>query len=365
MDPSHFIDTTAPPRPGETLDAARLDAYLRAAIPDLGGPLAVEQFPGGFSNLTYLLRVGERELVLRRPPFGANIRGGHDMGREYRVLRGLSPVYPKVPRPLAYCDDLAVMGAPFYVMERVRGLILRPGSPLVVAGALTPDVMRRVCLSLIDTLAELHALDYAAAGLSDLGKPDGYVQRQVAGWTRRYAAARTDDLHAMEAIARWLAANVPPSPPATLIHNDYRYDNVILDSTDLSHIKAILDWEMATLGDPLSDVGTTLAYWAEAGDPPALRQFGLTTLPGNLDRQGFVGHYAARSGRDVSAILFHYVYGLFKNAVIIQQIYARYRAGHTQDERFAGLGALVVAYAQLASRAVETGRISGLGAEGG
>ena len=364
MDPSQFIDVTAPPRPGESLDAARLDAYLRAAIPDLDGPLTVEQFPGGFSNLTYLLRVGGREMVLRRPPFGANIRGGHDMGREYRVLSGLYPVYPKVPRPLAYCEDLDVLGAPFYVMERVRGLILRPTSPLVAAGALTPDEMRRLCLAFIDSLVELHALDYAAAGLGDLGKPDGYVQRQVAGWTRRYEAARTDDIQAMEDTARWLAANIPPSPPATLIHNDYRYDNVILDPADLSHIQAILDWEMATLGDPLSDVGTTLAYWAEAGDPPSLRQFGLTTLPGNLDRQGFVDTYAERSGRDVSPILFHYVYGLFKNAVIIQQIYARYRAGHTQDERFAGLLTLVVAYARLASRAVEAERISGL-ADGG
>lgn len=361
MDPSQFIDTTTPPRPGETLDAARLDAYLRATVPDLDGALTIEQFPGGFSNLTYLLRVGEREMVLRRPPFGANIRGGHDMGREYRVLSGLYPVYPKVPRPLAYCDDLDVMGAPFYVMERVRGVILRPNSPLVAAGALTPDVMRRVCRSLIDTLVELHGLDYAAAGLGDLGKPDGYVARQVAGWTRRYEAARSDDIQAMQDIARWLAANIPPSPAATLIHNDYRYDNVVLDPADLARIQAILDWEMATLGDPLSDVGTTLAYWSEDGDPPELRQFGLTTLPGNLDRQGFVDTYAARSGRDVSASLFYYVYGLFKNAVIIQQIYARYRAGHTQDERFAGLLALVVAYARLASRAVAAGRISGLG----
>ena len=360
MTSTDLSDRAFPVRPGEALDAERLAAYLRTHIPGLSGDLVIEQFPAGFSNLTYLLRMGEREMVLRRPPFGANIRGGHDMAREARVLQGLSAVYPKVPRPLVLCDDETVIGAPFYVMERVRGVVLRPNLPPALRATLTPDTMRRVCLAFIDTLAELHALDYRAAGLGDLGKPEGYVARQVAGWTRRYHAARTDDIPAMEAVARWLADHLPPEGDASLIHNDFRYDNCIVDPADLTQIRAILDWEMATLGDPLSDVGTTLAYWAEPGDPEPLRQFGLTTLPGNLNRQGFVEHYAARTGRDVSPILFHFVYGLFKNAVIIQQIYYRYRQGHTQDPRFADLLTLVHVSADLATRAMAKGRISDL-----
>lgn len=356
-DPS-LIDQPTAVRPGEALDLARLEGYLKERLPDLDGVLAVEQFPGGFSNLTYLLRLGSRELVLRRPPFGANIKGGHDMGREYRVLAGLYPVYHKVPRPLVYCDDPAVLGAPFYVMERVQGVILRPQLP----AGLTLDAatMRGVCLGLINTLAELHAFDYQGAGLGDLGKPEGYVARQVAGWTKRWHNARTDDVPAMERIAAWMPANLPPEGAPALIHNDYRYDNCILDPQDLTRILAILDWEMATLGDPLSDVGATLAYWAEPNDPPELRQFGLTSRPGNLDRAGFVERYAAQSGRDVAPILFHYVYGVFKNAVILQQIYYRYKQGFTQDPRFATLIHLVRVYADMAVRAIELNRFSGL-----
>ncbi len=353
-----FVDQPAAVRNGEAIDVEQLEAYLREHLPNRLGPIQVQQFPSGFSNLTYLVRVGERELVLRRPPFGANIRGGHDMQREYRILSGLITAYPKVPRPLLYCDDVAVLGAPFYVMERVEGVILRTKLPPQLD--LGPKQMRRTCLALIDTLVELHRFPYAAAGLGDLGKPDGYTARQVRGWTERYANARTDEIAAMEQVAAWLAANLPTTTDAALIHNDYKYDNVVLDPGDLGRILAVLDWEMATLGDPLTDVGTALAYWAEPSDPAPLRMFGVTALPGNMNRQEWVEHYAERSDRDVSNMLFYYVYGLFKNGVIVQQIYTRYRNGATQDPRFANLLELVRACGDMAVRAIERGRISNL-----
>jgi aminoglycoside phosphotransferase (APT) family kinase protein len=357
MHPDEWIDRPGAVRPGEELDTARLRDYLAAALPDLG-PLTVAQFPGGMSNLTYLLRAGDAELVLRRPPFGAQMKGAHDMGREHHILSALSAAGYAVPRPLAYCADESVLGAPFYVMERVRGVVLRnPPPPGLDLG---PAAMGGVCGALVDALADLHALDYAAAGLGDLGRPAGYTARQVAGWARRYEAARTDDCPDLGPLAAWLAANTPPEAPGALIHNDFRYDNVVLAPEDLTRIVAILDWELATLGDPLTDLGTTLAYWAEPGDPAPLRAFGLSDRPGNLDRQQIVERYAARSGRDVAAILFYYVYGLFKNGVILLQIYARFRRGHTQDPRFAGLIAMIRASADLAGRAVAAGRVSGL-----
>jgi aminoglycoside phosphotransferase (APT) family kinase protein len=354
MNDDTIIDQPQAVRAGEALPVERLEAFLHEKLGD-SGALQIEQVPGGYSNLTYLLRLGQRELVLRRPPFGANVRGGHDMGREYRILSALISAYHKVPRPLLYCDDPAVLDAPFYVMERVSGVILRNRVPPQLE--LTPELMRRICLELIDTFVELHAIDYEAAGLADLGKPAGYTARQVAGWTTRYANAHTDDIPAMEKAAAWLAERLPPEAAPTLIHNDFKYDNVVLGPNDPSKIIAVLDWEMATLGDPLTDLGTTLAYSMDEDDPAPLRQFSLTSLPGNLDREQWAARYAERSGRDLSNILFYFVYGLFKNAVIVQQIYARYRKGLTKDERFAGLIDMVHAYADMAARAIERGRI--------
>jgi aminoglycoside phosphotransferase (APT) family kinase protein len=337
----------------------RLAEYLRGAIPGVRGELTVEQFPRGYSNLTYLLRMGDRELVLRRPPFGANIKSAHDMGREHRILSALDGRYARAPRPLAYCDDPAILGAPFYVMERVRGIILRNRPPSGLD--LTPELMGSMCTALVGTLAELHGVDYAAAGLGDLGRPEGYVARQVGGWAKRYAAARTDDVPALERATVWLQEHMPAESGAALIHNDYKYDNLIFDSQNPTRVVAVLDWEMATIGDPLMDLGTTLGYWAEPGDPAALCEFGLTSRPGNLSRQQMVDAYAAASGRDLGDFRFYYVFGLFKVAVIIQQIYARYRAGHTRDERFAGLFHLVLACAEMAERCLDSGRISNLG----
>lgn len=332
----NLVDQPREVRRGEELPVEKLAAYLRAHLPAMSGEVVVKQFPSGHSNLTYAIQIGEQQFVLRRPPFGANIKSAHDMSREYRILSHLYPVYPRVPRPLVYCDDETIVGAPFYVMERVQGIILRAKPPEGLN--LTPAVMRQLSSATVDNLATIHAIDYHAAGLGDLGKPQGYVMRQVRGWTERYLNAQTDDIPEMARLATWLAEHLPPESGAALIHNDYKYDNLVLDPNDLS-IRAVLDWEMATIGDPLMDLGTMLGYWVQANDAEELRTlaFGLTMLPGNLTRDEIVQRYAHVSGRDVSHIQFYYLYALFKIAVIIQQIYARWKRGYTQDPRFANL----------------------------
>lgn len=354
-----MIDQPTTVRRGEELNLPALENYLLAQLPDRRGPLRVEQFPSGYSNLTYLIRLGATELVLRRPPFGANIKSAHDMGREYKVLSGLLRVYPHVPRPLLYCTDESVIGSPFYVMERVQGVILRAQPPRDLA--LTPELMTRLSSAVIDNLAAIHALDYHAAGLADLGKPEGYVARQISGWTKRYRAAQTDEIAGVEAAITWLETHMPADSSAAIIHNDYKYDNVVLAPADLTRVVAVLDWEMCTLGDPLLDLGTTLGYWIEPHDPPALQaMFGLTRLPGNLDRQQVVERYMATNGRNIVNPLFYYVYGLFKIAAIIQQIYFRYQQGHTQDARFARLIEVVRGCGYMATLALEKGRIARL-----
>jgi aminoglycoside phosphotransferase (APT) family kinase protein len=350
------IDHAVPVRPGEELPAPALEDYLRRHL-SATGPLTIEQFPRGHSNLTYLLHLGDAELVLRRGPFGNQVKSAHDMGREFHVLTKLSAIYPPAPRPRAYCDDPAVIGAPFYLMERRRGVILRADLPPGLT--IDPPTARRLGTALIDNLADLHALDYRAAGLGDLGRPDGYVARQLAGWADRYGKSKTDDVAAMDRVGRWLADHLPAESGAALIHNDYKHDNLVLDSRDLTRIVAVLDWEMATVGDPLMDLGTTLGYWVEADDPPELRQraMGPTGLPGNPTRRELAERYAARTGRDLTNVVFYYAYGLFKIAVIVQQIYARYVRGHTRDPRFARLNELVAVLAAQADRAIGAGRV--------
>ena len=332
-----WLDRPRAVRPGEELDLPALAAFLRAHIDGLGGELEVEQFPGGHSNLTYLLRFRERELVLRRPPAGAKgIKHGHDMGREFRVLGALHRVWPKVPRPLAFSEENdSPLGIAFFVMERVRGVILRSASARGVT--LDPPTMRRVCEAFVDNLVELHAIDVQRAQLADLGRPDGYVERQISGWTERWRKARTDGVPDLDRTAEYLATHVPPATAPTLVHNDYKLDNLVLDPDDLGRVRAVLDWEMATVGDPLSDLGMSLAYWIDADDAPELRalQVGHPLLPGNLTRAEIAARYAQKSGRDVARLAYFRVLGLFKVAVIAQQIYARYAAGLTKDERFA------------------------------
>jgi aminoglycoside phosphotransferase (APT) family kinase protein len=339
-------DPTIPVR--DPIDLEALGAWLAAH--GLVGELEAEQFPGGFSNLTYLLRVGDVELVLRRPPVGAQVKSGHDMAREFAVLAALHAPYGKVPRPLFSCDDATVIGAPFYLMERVRGAIVRD------AGSVGDAAARSAAL--VDTLAELHAIDWRTLNL-DVGHPQGYVARQVQGWTRRYVAARTDAVPALERVAMWLEVARPPERGAALIHNDFKYDNVVFDPAAPARVVAVLDWEMSTVGEPLLDLGTTLGYWLDPNDPDDLRALlpDATTAPGGLSRADVLQRYAARTGRDVGDGVFQYVFGLFKIAVIMQQIYARHRQGLTSDPRFASLGDAVAACARAAAAAIERGSV--------
>ncbi len=370
-------------RAGEELDAARLAAFLGGHVPGLAGveagDIKVAQFGGGFSNLTYLVRVGEAggttlDLVLRRPPFGARRGTGsgfaHDVLREYRLLAALRPAsgpapFTRVPRVVAACEDPAVLGAPFFLMERVAGVILRgrPGDPI-------PDAptLRGLSERFVAELAALHAVDWRANGLAEFGRPAGYVARQVSGWRGRWVAARTGDVAAVDRLAEWLDAHQPPEPAdaldrATLLHNDFKYDNFVLDPGDLTRVVGVLDWEMATVGAPLMDLGTSLAYWLESDDPPVLRGLGLgvTAAAGNMTRAELVEAYGRATGRDVSDALFYFAYGVFKLAVVAQQIFARYAAGHTRDPRFATLDSVVLALGTLGERAVVAGRIDRLG----
>jgi len=356
------VDAAKPVRSGEELDLARLEPYLRERLPSWDGPLTLSQFPGGHSNLTYLLQLGSRPIVLRRPPFGSKVKTAHDMGREHRILSRLPDVYAKAPRAFLYCEDLSVIGAPFYLMERVEGVVLRGPRPKGVV--LDETTMRRISEGTVDGLAELHAVDYAAAGLGDLGHPEGYVARQVTGWSERYVKSRTDDIAEMDTVAKWLVDHKPAREArATLIHNDFKYDNLVLDPDDLTKIRAVLDWEMATVGDPLMDLGTTLGYWIDPDDaePMRLLPFGPASLPGNLKRLDVVDRYAKTTGRDVGDVLFYYAYATFKVAVIAQQIYFRYKQGLTHDERFAAMITGVQILASQAARAILLGRIDRLG----
>lgn len=349
------IDTPRAIREGEELNLAALEAYLKDSLPQLSGGLEVSQFPSGFSNLTYLLKVGDTDLVLRRPPFGSKVKSAHDMGREYRVLSALHPVYPCAPKPLLLCDDMEVLGAQFYVMERIKGSILRGKKPEGWAAA--TETVRASGLAMVKNLADLHALDYQAAGLGDLRKEGSYVARQVKGWIERYHGSATDDIPTMIQAAEWLAANLPADSDATLVHNDYKYDNVVLDPDDLTKIIGVLDWEMCTIGDPLMDLGVMLSYWLEDGDPKmGTVQCFLTMEPGALTRREIADHYAAITGRSLDNILFYYVFALFKLAVIVQQIYYRYKQGLTKDERFAPLIFMVGALGQRSVECIESGK---------
>lgn len=335
---SQALDRAKAVRAGEELDLEKLIPYLEKKLGQNLAGLEVEQFRGGYSNLTYLLKAKGGQWVLRRPPFGSKVKRAHDMGREYRILRGLCSQKPWAPEPLVFCEDSSILGAEFYVMKRLEGVILRGSIPPEVEK--TPALLRCLCEGLLDTLVELHGIDYERAGLADLGRPEGYVSRQVLGWQKRYAASATDDVPAMAEVAAWLEENMPPSLAATIIHNDFKFDNVMYASTRFEKIVGVFDWEMATLGDPLMDVGTMLCYWIQDDDDDRLKAlaFAPTHVPGMLRRQQLAERYAERTGRAIDNILFYYVFGLYKTAVVLQQIYYRYKQGLTKDPRFAGLG---------------------------
>jgi aminoglycoside phosphotransferase (APT) family kinase protein len=331
------IDQPKAVRTGEDLPLAPLNSYLLEN--GLEEVQTIKQFSGGYSNLTYLLEAPSTSYVLRKPPKGAkDIKGGHDMAREFGILKALEKAnFKQIPQPLALCENESIIGSVFYVMGKVNGSILRATDAKSFLktdnSALFRSLSETICLNQV----ALHAIDIQKTGLINIGKPEGYVERQVKGWHKRYLASQTDDVPAMIEVANWLEDNIPVTTENTLIHNDYKYDNMILNPENPKEILAILDWEMTTVGDPLMDLGTSLAYWCQWTDNDFNKAFNLSWLPGNFTRKEYADLYAKESGRDISNIIFYYVFGLFKNAVIIQQIYDRYEKGLTKDPRFASL----------------------------
>ncbi len=330
----------------------KLPAYLSAQwsipIPEIH----IKAFKGGFSNLTYLIESESFSYVLRRPPFGNKISKAHDMVREFKILEALGKAaYDKIPKAILCCEDESILGAPFFIMEKVDGLIIRNKRPEHVS----TDFFKRLSKLSIDVLLELHALELTNSGLINLGKPEGYVARQVAGWSERYLQAQTDDIPELKNAFDWLARNQPEHFSVAFIHNDFKFDNMVI--RDDASVAAVLDWEMATVGDPLMDLGTTLAYWAEEDDPDILKMFNLSYVEGNFSRAELVEYYASKSKLDVSKILFYYVFGLCKVAVIAQQIYKRYALGFSSDERFSVLNQVVKAAGIKAMESIKSNKI--------
>ena len=348
-----ITDQASEVRSGEDLDAARVESFLRDVIPSLEGEMILRQFPGGHSNLTYLITFGKREMVLRRPPFGTKAKTAHDMSREYRILNALKPVYPYCPEPLAYSEDPEVMGCPFYVMERIPGIILRREIPADLH--LSPLQVTALFHKVIETHYALHALDYRGIGLENFGKPEGYVRRQIDGWSGRYRAARTPDAPDFEPVMAWLQEQQPgDSSHPCVIHNDFKFDNIVLDSRDPLKIIGVLDWEMATIGDPLMDLGSSLGYWVERDDPPEMQAMRMlpTHLEGALTRKQVVAYYESISGCCIENMAFYHVFGMFRLAVIAQQIYYRFYHGQTRDPRFKSLGYAVTVLEKTAVRVI-------------
>ena len=333
---------TRPVRTSENLDWQRLAGYLRRELPEIAGDaeMQVEQFPGGHSNLTYLVRFGENEIVLRRPPFGPVPPRAHDMAREARVLGAVHPHFPLAPRPYLLCEDASVIGATFYVMERRRGLVIRHDE------SFDPDLRKRISASVVDTLASLHAIE----GLESLGKGAGFVARQIKGWTERWHGSKTSEVAEMESLATWLEQHTPPDPPRpSVVHGDYKLDNVMLSREDPAQLAGVFDWEMSAIGDPLVDVGILLCYWVHVASSDDSAIASVTTRDGWFTRDEILDRY----GRNVRGIELYEVFAVFKLAVVIQQIYARFVRGQTDDPRFASLGERVALLATIASRLAE------------
>jgi aminoglycoside phosphotransferase (APT) family kinase protein len=315
---------------GEELDVARVDAWLRDHVSGLRGTPAVSQYTAGASNWTYRLMYESHDLVLRRPPAGTKAKSAHDMGREYRLQKALKPVFPFVPEMIAHCEDESVIGAEFYVMRRVDGIIPRRNFEV------PPETARKLCLNVLDTLVALHQVDYRAAGLEHLGKGAGYTRRQVEGWSERYRKARTWNVPRGTRIMRWLEDHIPADETICVTHNDYRFDNIVLDRDDPTRIIGILDWELAALGNPWMDVGNTLAYWVEADDDFMARSTRRqpTHLPGMLTRREVIDYYSSKSGSSPENATFYEVFGLFRLSAIAQQIYYRYHHRQSRNRAF-------------------------------
>jgi aminoglycoside phosphotransferase (APT) family kinase protein len=324
------------PRPGEELDAGVVGRYLAGKIPGAEGTPAIWQFPGGHANLTYLLHYPGARYVLRRGPHGDVAASAHDMGREYRVLSVLYRTFPLAPRAYVYCEDPSVIGARFFVMERRHGVVVRRDVPPEFGGGTDAAQTRKLSEVIIDTLADFHAVDPTAAGLDGLGKPEGYLARQVKGWSDRWNRAKTKDLKAADEVVAWLDSHMPASPPPTLVHNDWRLDNMAVAADDPGRCVAVYDWDMCTVGDPFTDLGTLLSSWYEPNEAFEFLSPMPSRAPGFMTRAEAIARYGARSGRDVSTMAYYYVFGLFKMAGVVQQLYFRYQQGHTQDARMAG-----------------------------
>jgi len=341
------LDDTITVRADEQFDELKLAAYLNGRFSPHTHAPTIRQFGGGAANLTYLLDYGDAQYVLRRPPLGAVAKSAHDMGREYKVLSRLYEAFPAAPRALLYCDDQDVIGSPFFIMERRQGIVVRQTIPPAFASV--ANAPRQMSRALVDTLAAFHAVDYEAIGLNNLGKPDGFIQRQVEGWYRRWNRAKAEDIGAMDAVYEWLMANLPPIATPTLIHNDYKLDNAMFAADDPDRIVAIFDWDMCTLGDPLNDLGALLAYWRDPSDPNWLQAVAMMPA-GFPSRAEMIEWYGEKSGRSTADINFYHILGLFRVTVIIAQIYIRYHRGQTQDKRFAAFGAMVPLMATMAQQ---------------
>ena len=351
-------DDTIAIRTGEDFDHAAIERYLRSAVPGVpAGSLEVRQFASGRSNLTYLLQVGDWEAVLRRQPLGPVPPKAHDMLREARLLRKLHAFYPLAPEPYAICEDPSILGVPFYIMERKHGVVLDDRFPPTIQP--DPDLCRRISETVVTTLVQLHAIDWQAVGLEEFGHPDGFLARQVHSWIERYRKAQTDEIPEVDPLVTWLERHIPPSPPSTIVHNDFKLNNMLLGADDLTRVNGVLDWEMTTIGDPLFDLGVTLSYWITDDDPVELRSLmpTVTSTPGFITRGEFMRRYAEQSGRDLAPMHFHMTFAYFKLAVIIQQIYARWKRGQTQDPRFSMFGYGVRALMLHAARLAEEGKL--------
>ena len=344
-----MIDAAADVREDERLDETRLRDWLSPRLPGLGADLEIRQFRGGHANLTYLLRSGDEEWVLRRPPLGPVAPKSHDMAREFRALAALAPLYPPAPRPVVLCEDPSVVGAVFFVMERRRGLVVRHDWPGELGD--DPVLRRRMGESLVDALADLHLVDVARPEIAALGRPQGFVRRQVEGWWERWQRAKTREIPVMDGLCLWLDARMPDSSAVAVLHNDWKLDNAMFALEDPGRLHAVFDWDMATLGDPLVDLGTFLGYWAEAGDDaPRGTGSAVTALGGFPGRAELADRYRARTGTDLSALPWYETFGLFKTAVVLEQIYVRFVRGQTRDDRFAALGSMVPLLAEAARR---------------
>ncbi len=346
---------------GEELNIENLKQYLLGLdlISDTTSELNVRQFTNGFSNLTYLLKIENKEYVLRRPPFGA-IKRGHDMNREYKVLSHLKKEFSKIPEVYGYTEDPEIIGSSFYIMEKIDGIILNAKE--AKQRQVSAEEFPIIANSWLDTFVELHNVDYKAAGLGDLGRPEGYVDRQVTNWGKQYIKAATEDVQAAKQVMEWMEANQPKEYNFSLIHNDFKYDNIVFKDESWKEVRAVFDWEMCTLGDPLMDLGTSIAYWTMESDGDMLKQ-GIpspTSMPGNPGRNEVVEMYANKSGRNINNLVFYYVYGLFKIAVIAQQIYYRYHKGLTKDPRFAYLNKSSELLCLMALQAIQKNRIEKL-----